>query len=134
MKRTLLDSVYLSIRKLQLTLWMRDHGVNYVDGESEKEAWVDKLLWLCAIGDTSVAESEVSMKECIILNLFNQFRTGLEKSNSTIDQCAPERHQLTSCIAAENRHQRERDQEIALLYPSNENELKKREKKGGKRR
>ncbi|XP_003250993.1 leucine-rich repeat-containing protein 26 [Apis mellifera] len=105
------DKVYFSGNPLtfkcrgKLTLWMRDHGVNYVDGESEKEAWVDKLLWLCAIGDTSVAESEVSMKECIILNLFNQFRTGLEKSNSTIDQCAPERHQLTSCIAAENRHQ-----------------------------
>lgn len=100
------DSVYLSIRKLQLTLWMQDHGVNYKNEQNKKEAWVDKLLWLCAIGDASVAESELLMKECVILNLFNQFRTGLstEKSNSTIDHCVAERHELTSCIVAENQH------------------------------
>ncbi|XP_031772994.1 uncharacterized protein LOC105735751 [Apis florea] len=90
----------------KLTLWMQDHGVNYKNEESKKEAWLDKLLWLCAIGDASVAESEVLMKECVILNLFNQFRTGLstEKSNSTIDHCVAERHQLTSCVVAENQH------------------------------
>lgn len=108
-----IDKVYFSGNRLsfkcrgKLTLWMRDHGVNYENGESEKEAWLDKLLWLCAIGNTSVAESEILMKECIILNLFNQFRTGLsiEKSNSTTNHCAAERYQLTSCIAAENHHQ-----------------------------
>ncbi|OAD62390.1 Leucine-rich repeat-containing protein 26, partial [Eufriesea mexicana] len=84
----------------QLTLWMRDHGVSYKNELSEKEAWLDKLLWLCAIGDASVANSEVLMKECVILNLFNQLRTGLETAESyplAVD-CAAARDDLTDCI------------------------------------
>lgn len=102
-KRTLLNSVYVLIRKLQLTLWMRDHGVSYKTEQNEKQAWLDKLLWLCAIGDASTAKSEVLMKECVILNLFNQLRTGLSTAESyplTVD-CATERDRLTNCIITE---------------------------------
>ncbi|CAL7934596.1 unnamed protein product [Xylocopa violacea] len=89
----------------KLTLWMRDHGVGYEIEQSEKETWLDKLLWLCAIGDASVAKSEVLMKECVILNLFNQLRTGLSTAASyplTVD-CAVQRDRLTNCIAEEAR-------------------------------
>lgn len=41
--------------------------------------------------------------------------------------------ELHSCRESSSAHQRERDQEIALLYPSNENELKKKREKGGKK-
>ncbi|KAK1116816.1 hypothetical protein K0M31_020517 [Melipona bicolor] len=87
----------------KLTLWMRDHGVSYKTEENEKQAWLDKLLWLCAIGDANVAKSEVLMKECVILNLFNQLRTGLSTAESyplTMD-CATERDRLTNCIITE---------------------------------
>ncbi|XP_076544765.1 uncharacterized protein LOC117601531 [Osmia lignaria lignaria] len=92
--------------RAKLTLWMRDHGVNYKTEESEKEAWLDKLLWLCAINDASVAESEVLMKECVILNLFNQLRTGLSSAESyplsVSQECVNARNLLTSCIVTQS--------------------------------
>lgn len=97
--------VYVSIWKLQLTLWVRDHGVRHKSEMSEKEGWLDKLLWLCAIGDASVGKSEVLMKECVILNLFNQLRTGLSTAESypIAMDCPSERNSLTNCIIAEAR-------------------------------
>ncbi|XP_060821753.1 leucine-rich repeat transmembrane neuronal protein 1-like [Bombus pascuorum] len=85
----------------ELTLWMRDHGVNYKTEQSKKEEWLDKLLWLCAMDDASVVKSEDSMKECIILNLFNQLRTGLSTAQSyplSVD-CPVESNLLMACLA-----------------------------------
>ncbi|XP_076766381.1 uncharacterized protein LOC143433121 [Xylocopa sonorina] len=89
----------------KLTLWMRDHGVSQKIEESEKETWLDKLLWYCAIGDENVAKSELLMKECVILNLFNQLRTGLSTATSypLATNCAVQRDRLTNCIAKEAR-------------------------------
>ncbi|XP_017878030.1 chaoptin-like [Ceratina calcarata] len=90
-----------------LTLWLRDHGVAYKIESIEKEAWLDKLLWLCAIGDASVAESEELIKECVILNAFNQLRTGLSTAESypLVTNCAVQRNLLTSCIVTETQRQ-----------------------------
>ncbi|CAD1481111.1 unnamed protein product, partial [Heterotrigona itama] len=87
----------------KLTLWMRDHEVSYKTEQNERQTWLDKLLWLCAIGDANVAKSEVLMKECVILNLFNQLRTGLSTAESyplAVD-CATERDRLTNCMITE---------------------------------
>lgn len=84
---------------------MRDHGVSYKTENSEKVAWLDKLLWLCAMDDPIVAESEVLMKECVILNLFGQLRTGLGTAESyplsLQADCAIKRDRLTSCMVDE---------------------------------
>ncbi|XP_043248471.1 leucine-rich repeat-containing protein 26-like [Colletes gigas] len=91
----------------KLTLWMRDHGVSYKTEHSEKEMWLDKLLWRCAMDDPVVAESEVLMKECVILNLFSQLRTGLSTAVSyplsVSAECANMRNLLTRCIDNETR-------------------------------
>nr|XP_012152816.1 PREDICTED: TLR4 interactor with leucine rich repeats-like isoform X2 [Megachile rotundata] len=109
-----IDKVYFSGNPLtfkcrgKLTLWMRDHGVNYRTEQSQKEAWLDKLLWLCAINDEKVAESEDLMKECVILNLFNQLRTGLSTAESyplqdVSQECVNARNLLTDCIVTDTR-------------------------------
>ncbi|KOC69046.1 Leucine-rich repeat-containing protein 26 [Habropoda laboriosa] len=87
----------------KLTLWMRDHGVSCRTEMSEKEAWLDKPLWHCAISDANIAKSEALLKECVILNLFNQLRTGLTTAESyPLDaKCADMRNRLTNCIAVE---------------------------------
>ncbi|XP_076239638.1 uncharacterized protein LOC143182503 [Calliopsis andreniformis] len=92
----------------KLTLWMRDHGVNYKTEQSEKETWLDKLLWHCAI-DADVARSETLMKECVILELFKQLQTGLSTAESyplsVSNECVDARNLLTSCIATEAQSQ-----------------------------
>lgn len=97
---------------------MRDHYVSYKTELSEKEAWLEKLLWLCAIGDASVAESELLMKECVILNLFNQLRTGLSSAESypLNANCANERDRLMDCIVSER---------YKMNLPNNGNVIKK---------
>ena len=110
-----IDKVYFSGNPLsfqcrgKLTLWMRDHGVSYEAELSEKESWLNKLLWLCAIGNADVAESEVLMKECVILNLFNQLRTGLSTAEfyplTLPRECVDARKTFTSCIADQARAQ-----------------------------
>lgn len=74
--------------------------MNYKTEQSKKEEWLDKLLWLCAMDDASVVKSEDSMKECVILNLFNQLRTGLSTAQSyplPVD-CPVESNFLTACL------------------------------------
>ncbi|CAK9830353.1 Leucine-rich repeat-containing protein 26 [Anthophora retusa] len=87
----------------KLTLWMRNHGIRGRTEMSEKEEWLDKPLWHCAISDAIVAKSEVLMKECVILNLFNQLRTGLTTAESypLNAKCSSERNRLTDCIVLE---------------------------------
>ncbi|XP_077276141.1 uncharacterized protein LOC143904967 [Temnothorax americanus] len=94
-----------------LTLWLRDLGINYKIEQRGEENWLDDILWLCAADDVKIAESEVFMKECVVLNLFNQLRTGLTTAESfplSIPQeCIYARNVLTQCIAANRRHGRE---------------------------
>ncbi|TGZ37736.1 uncharacterized protein [Temnothorax longispinosus] len=94
-----------------LTLWLRDLGINYKIEQRGEENWLDDILWLCAADDVKIAESEVFMKECVVLNLFNQLRTGLTTAESfplSIPQeCTYARNELTQCIAADRRHGRE---------------------------
>lgn len=84
---------------------MWDHGVSYETELSEKESWLDKLLWLCAIGNADVAKSEILMKECVILNLFNQLRTGLSTAEfyplTLSQECMGARKIFTNCIATQ---------------------------------
>lgn len=83
---------------------MRDHGVSYKSGHDEKETWLDKLLWLCAIDDPAVAESELLIKQCVILNLFNQLRTSLPATGSYPlhwSKCADPGYFLIDCIKKE---------------------------------
>ncbi|XP_072756656.1 uncharacterized protein [Anoplolepis gracilipes] len=94
-----------------LTLWLRDMGISYKTEERGEENWLDSILWLCAADDGKVADSEVLMKECVILNLFNQLRTGLTTAESfplSIPQeCIYARNALTTCVATDRRHSRE---------------------------
>ncbi|XP_076296743.1 uncharacterized protein LOC143216978 [Lasioglossum baleicum] len=85
----------------KLTLWMRDHGVSYATETGEKErAWLDKLLWLCAIDDPAVARSELSIKECVLFNLFGQLRTGLLTAETAPlqNQCISEIGNMVNCV------------------------------------
>ncbi|XP_076655915.1 uncharacterized protein LOC143360701 [Halictus rubicundus] len=95
----------------KLTLWMRDHGVSYASETGEKErAWLDKLLWLCAIDDPVIAGSELSMKECVLFNLYQQLRTGLVSAESyplpLNSQTADAINSLMHCVV----NQAEKDQ------------------------
>lgn len=94
-----------------LTLWSRDLGVSYKTEQRGEENWLDGVLWLCAGDDVKIAESEVFMRECVILSLFNQLRTGLTTAESfplTVPQeCTYARNELTSCLAADRRSGRE---------------------------
>ncbi|KAL6447389.1 hypothetical protein ACFW04_001536 [Cataglyphis niger] len=94
-----------------LTLWLQDLGINYKTEQRGEENWLDSILWLCAADDGKVADSEVLMKECVILNLFNQLRTGLTTAESfplSIPQeCIYARNELTRCIATDHRRGRE---------------------------
>ncbi|XP_078036231.1 uncharacterized protein LOC144469638 [Augochlora pura] len=91
----------------KLTLWMRDHGVSYKTGfSSAQETWLDKLLWLCAIDDSAVAASELLIKECVLLNLFEQLRIGLTTAESyplqVSSECADAMDRLMVCAAKES--------------------------------
>ncbi|XP_011701451.1 PREDICTED: leucine-rich repeat-containing protein 26-like [Wasmannia auropunctata] len=94
-----------------LTLWLRDLGISYKTDQRGEENWLDSILWLCAADDVKVADSEVFMKECVILNLFNQLRTGLTTAESfplSIPQgCVHARNELTKCVAEDRKHGRE---------------------------
>lgn len=98
---------------LQLTLWLRDLGIKYKteQREEEQEDWLDNMLWLCAAEDGKIADSEVFMKECVVLNLFNQLRTSLTTAESyplSIPQeCVLARNELTKCVANDRRYNRE---------------------------
>ncbi|XP_029166130.1 uncharacterized protein LOC114936938 [Nylanderia fulva] len=95
----------------KLTLWLKDLGINYQTEERVEENWLDSILWLCAAYDGKVADSEVLMKECVILNLFNQLRTGLTTAESyplsVPQECIYARNELTKCVAADRRLGRE---------------------------
>ncbi|GAB1867848.1 Chondroadherin-like [Camponotus japonicus] len=94
-----------------LTLWLHDLGINYKTEQRGLENWLDSILWLCAADDGKVADSEVLMKECVILNLFNQLRTSLTTAESfplSIPQdCIYARNELTTCIATDRKRGRE---------------------------
>jgi len=96
---------------LQLTLWLQDLGISYKTDQRGEENWLDSILWLCAVDDVKVADSEVFMKECVVLNLFNQLRTGLTTAESfplsIPEECTYVRNELTKCIATDHRHARE---------------------------
>lgn len=86
-------------------------GINYKAEQRGEENWLDSILWLCATDDVKIADSEVFLKECVVLNLFNQLRTGLTTAESfplSIPQeCIYARNELTKCVAADRRHGRE---------------------------
>ncbi|XP_011874529.1 PREDICTED: leucine-rich repeat-containing protein 26-like [Vollenhovia emeryi] len=94
-----------------LTLRLRDLGISYKTDQRDEENWLDSILWLCAMDDVKTAASEVFMEECVILNLFNQLRTGLTTAESfpisTPQECIYARNELTTCIAADRRNGRE---------------------------
>ncbi|XP_070165536.1 peroxidasin homolog [Polyergus mexicanus] len=94
-----------------LTLWLQDLGINYKTEQHGDENWLDSILWLCAADDGKIADSEVLMKECVILNLFNQLRTGLTTAESfplSIPQeCIYARNELTKCVTTDRRRGRE---------------------------
>ncbi|XP_011173612.2 chondroadherin [Solenopsis invicta] len=94
-----------------LTLWLQDLGINYKGEQRGRDNWLDSILWLCAAEDDKIAESEVFMKECVVLNLFNQLLTGLTTAESfplTIPQsCTDARNELTKCLATDRRNGRE---------------------------
>ncbi|XP_031829335.2 uncharacterized protein LOC116425561 [Nomia melanderi] len=105
-----IDKVYFAGNPLsflcrgKMTLWMRDHGVSYKSGTDEKETWLDKLLWLCAIDDPAAAESELLIKQCVIMNLFNQLRTGLTTADSYpryFSKCVDPGYFLIDCVLKE---------------------------------
>lgn len=85
--------------------------MSYKTEQRGEENWLDGVLWLCAGDDVKIAESEVFMRECVILSLFNQLRTGLTTAESfplTVPQeCTYARNELTSCLAADRRSGRE---------------------------
>ncbi|XP_018403737.1 PREDICTED: chondroadherin-like [Cyphomyrmex costatus] len=94
-----------------LTLWLQDLGISYKTDQREEDNWLDNILWLCAADDVKIANSEVFMKECVVLNLFNQLRTGLTTAESfplSISQeCIHSRDELTKCITADGKYGRE---------------------------
>lgn len=96
---------------LQLTLWLHDLGISYKSEQRGEENWLDSILWLCAADDVRIADSDVLMKECVVLNLFNQLRTGLTTAESfplsVPQECVYARNELTMCIAADRRSGRE---------------------------
>lgn len=97
---------------LQLTLWLKDMGINYhSEQDHAEESWLDSILWLCAADDGKVADSEILMKECVLQNLFNQLRTALTTSESyplsVSQECIYARNDLTKCVAANRRRGRE---------------------------
>ncbi|XP_014609316.1 PREDICTED: leucine-rich repeat-containing protein 26-like [Polistes canadensis] len=87
--------------RAKLTLWLRDHGVNYKIDPRGPEFWLDNVLWLCAADDSiPLGDKNEQMVECVILNLFNQLRTvwTLPGSPSIPQQCSQGRKDLTKCL------------------------------------
>ena len=88
-----------------MTLWFNDKGINYlnVDNHSGSEDWLDRVLWRCAEDDYVGTTTETQMRECVLLNLFNQLKLALKTTDSyksSAQQCAIERQVFTSCIAS----------------------------------
>ncbi|XP_015118335.1 leucine-rich repeat transmembrane neuronal protein 4 [Diachasma alloeum] len=87
----------------QLTLWLKDHGINYSNERPNgMESWLDSLLWLCAIEDDVIAKSEEKMRQCVVLGMFNQFRKAimtLEDYQSTTNVCVSERKSFLSSLS-----------------------------------
>ncbi|XP_043667582.1 chondroadherin-like [Vespula pensylvanica] len=87
--------------RAKLTLWLKDHGVNYKIDPRGPEFWLDNVLWLCAVDDSiPLGDKNEQMVECVILNLFNQLRTvwTLPVSSSIPQQCSGSRKDLTKCL------------------------------------
>lgn len=88
---------------MQLTRWLKDKGIRYAsegDGFKYREDFLDSLIWRCDI-DQEIGKSELLMKECIFLNLYNQLQTALVTScsfPSTAAECVNERSSLVRCI------------------------------------
>ncbi|XP_051171671.1 leucine-rich repeat transmembrane neuronal protein 4-like [Leptopilina boulardi] len=87
----------------KLTRWLKDKGNRYTsegDGFKYREDYLDSLIWKCAI-DREIENSELLMKECVFLNLYNQLQTALVTScsfPSTASECVNERSSLVRCI------------------------------------
>lgn len=94
-----------------LTLWLHDLGISYKTEQRGEENWLDDILWLCGADDVRIADSEALMQECVVLNLFNQLRTGLTTAESfplsVPQECVHARNELTACIAADRKTGRE---------------------------
>lgn len=87
--------------RAKLTLWLRDHGINYHNDQRGPEVWLDRILWLCAMDDSvPLGNKEEQMVECVVLNLFNQLRTVWLSpvSQSLSQQCTQSRKDLTRCL------------------------------------
>ncbi|KAG7213841.1 hypothetical protein KM043_003054 [Ampulex compressa] len=89
----------------KLSLWLRDRGMAYKRRERGEQSWLDSVLWLCAMNDPSVADTEILMAECVILNLFDQLRTALISADShpsaqVSRECLTSRNLLTNCITS----------------------------------
>ncbi|XP_033225668.1 peroxidasin-like [Belonocnema kinseyi] len=94
---------YNFICRGKLTRWLKDKGVIYASEEGGfkyREDFLDSLIWRCAI-DPEIGSSETKMKECVLLNLYNQLQTALVTScsfPSVAAECINERSALLNCI------------------------------------
>uniref|UniRef100_A0A0C9RZU2 Lrrc15_8 protein n=1 Tax=Fopius arisanus TaxID=64838 RepID=A0A0C9RZU2_9HYME len=74
-KIRILENPLSLLCRQKLTLWLKDHGINYWnEGPIGMESWLDSLLWRCAIQSDLIANSEEKMRQCVVLGMFNQFR------------------------------------------------------------
>ena len=82
---------------------MKDKGIHYAsesDGFKYREDTLDSLIWRCGI-DFEIGDNETLMKECVIMNLYNQVQTALISSCSfptVATECINERSALVRCI------------------------------------
>ncbi|XP_063975095.1 chondroadherin-like [Diachasmimorpha longicaudata] len=87
----------------QLTLWLKDHGINYSnDRPNGMESWLDSLLWLCAIENDVIAKSEEKMRQCVVLAMFNQLREAiatLEDYQTMTNVCVAERKSFLKSLS-----------------------------------
>ncbi|XP_012283749.1 leucine-rich repeat transmembrane neuronal protein 4 [Orussus abietinus] len=87
--------------RAKTTRWLVDKGVNYMSYSEISENWLDEMLWMCGFGEPEVEESEILMKECVLLSLFNQLKSALTTSDSyafTVSECVNERNAVASCL------------------------------------
>ncbi|XP_034950514.1 relaxin receptor 2-like [Chelonus insularis] len=79
--RILENPLSLSCRG-RLTLWLRDHGINYSnENPTKKENWLDSLLWRCAMENPVTTTSEDEMRRCIIFYMFNQLKSAVQSTS-----------------------------------------------------
>lgn len=85
----------------QITRWFVDRGINYKTELDKRDSTLDVILWQCAENDNAIQNSELLMKECVLLNLYNQLQSALTTSDSyprVSAECVNERNAVAHCI------------------------------------